>query len=55
MSNPYFRNLSEFDYVNRTEGGKNSGDYTRVKNLFKKGKYYCLRGKIYSYVANASL
>ena len=37
MSNPYFRNLSEFDYVNRTEGGKNSGDYTRVKNLFKKG------------------
>ena len=37
MANPYFRNLSEFDYVNRTEGGKNSGDYTRVKNLFKKG------------------
>ena len=37
MSNPYFRNLSEFDYVNRTEGGKNSGDYIRVKNLFKKG------------------
>ena len=37
MANPYFRNLSEFDYVNRTEGGINSGDYTRVKNLFKKG------------------
>ena len=37
MSNPYFRNLSEFDYVNRTESGRNSGDYTRVKNLFKKG------------------
>ena len=37
MANPYFRNLSEFDYVNRTEGCKNSGDYTRVKNLFKKG------------------
>ena len=37
MAYPYFRNLSEFDYVNRTEGGKNSGDYTRVKNLFKKG------------------
>ena len=37
MANPYFRNLSEFDYVNRTETGRNSGDYTRVKNLFKKG------------------
>ena len=37
MANPYFRNLSEFDYVNRTEGGRNSADYTRVKNMFKKG------------------
>ena len=37
MSNPYFRNLPEFDYVNRTEDGRNSADYTRVKNLFKKG------------------
>ena len=37
MANPYFRNLSEFDYVNRTETGRNNGDYTRVKNLFKKG------------------
>jgi len=37
MANPYFRNLSEFDYVNRTESGRSNGDYTRVKNLFKKG------------------
>ena len=37
MSNPYFRNLPEFDYVNRTKSGGNNDDYTRVKNLFKKG------------------
>ena len=37
MSNPYFRNLPEFDYVNRTKSGGINDDYTRVKNLFKKG------------------
>ena len=37
MSNPNFRNLPEFDYVNRTRDNKNLDDYTRVKNLFKKG------------------
>jgi hypothetical protein len=37
MSNPYFRNLPEFDYVNRTKSGRINDDYTRVKNLFKKG------------------
>ena len=37
MANPYFRNLPEFDYVNRTKSGGNNDDYTRVKNLFKKG------------------
>ena len=37
MANPYFRNLPEFDYVNRTRDNKNLDDYTRVKNLFKKG------------------
>ena len=37
MANPYFRNLPEFDYVNRTKSGGINDDYTRVKNLFKKG------------------
>jgi len=38
MANPYFRNLPNFEYVNRTSDGKNISDYTAVKNLFKKGK-----------------
>jgi hypothetical protein len=38
MANPYFRNLPNFDYVNRTSDGRNISDYTAVKNLFKKGK-----------------
>jgi len=38
MSNSYFRNLPNFEYVNRTNDGKNISDYTTVKNLFKKGK-----------------
>ncbi len=37
MANPYFRNLPEFDYVDRTRNDASIGDYTRVKNLFKKG------------------
>ena len=37
MANPYFRNLPEFDYVDRTKNDGSLGDYTRVKNLFKKG------------------
>ena len=38
MANPYFRNLPEFDYVNRTERGRSEGDYSVVKNFFKRGK-----------------
>lgn len=38
MAKPYFRNLPNFEYVNRTSDGKNISDYTTVKNLFKKGK-----------------
>ena len=38
MSNPYFRNLPEFEYVNRTERGRSEGDYSIVKNFFKRGK-----------------
>mgnify|MGYP003309319429 CR=1 FL=1 len=37
MANPYFLNLPEFDYVDRTRNDGSIGDYTRVKNLFKKG------------------
>lgn len=40
MPNPYFRNLPNFEYVNRTSDGSDTAisDYTAVKNLFKKGK-----------------
>ena len=37
MANPYFRNLPEFDYIDRTKNDNSNGDYVRVKNLFKKG------------------
>ena len=38
MANPYFNNLPEFEYVNRTKEGRSEGDYSVVKNLFKRGK-----------------
>ena len=38
MANPYFSNLPEFEYVNRTQRGRSEGDYSVVKNFFKKGK-----------------
>ena len=38
MAKKYFRNLPNFEYVNRTEEGISEGDYTTVKNLFKKGQ-----------------
>ena len=38
MANPYFRNLPEFEYVNRTKEGRSEGDYSIVKNFFKRGK-----------------
>ena len=34
----YFRQVPDFDYVNRDSDGRNIGDYTRVKNLFKRVK-----------------
>ena len=36
MSNPYFSNLGNFLYVNRTEDGRNEGDFSIVKNFFKR-------------------
>jgi len=38
MPRPYFQNLPDFEYVNRTDDGKLISDYTKVKNLFKRGK-----------------
>ena len=44
MADPYFRYLPQFEYVNRTKEGRNDGDYSVVKNLFKRAK---LREDIY--------
>ena len=38
MSNRYFRNIPDFEYVNRTKDGQFISNYTQVKNFFKKGK-----------------
>lgn len=34
----YFRQVPDFEYVNTTKDGRNISDYSRVKNLFKRGK-----------------
>ena len=34
----YFRQVPDFDYVNRDSDGKSIGDYQVVKNLFKRVK-----------------
>ena len=38
MSKKYFRNIPNFEYVNRTKAGQYISNYTQVKNFFKKGK-----------------
>ena len=38
MANPYFRNMPNFEYVNRTKDGQFISNYTQVKNFFKKGR-----------------
>ena len=38
MARNYFSQQPDFEYVNRTEDGKRISDYTKVKNLFKRGK-----------------
>jgi hypothetical protein len=38
MGNPYFKNIPNFEYVNRTKDGQFISNYTQVKNFFKKGK-----------------
>lgn len=47
MTNPYFRQLPSFEYVNRTPDSK-IGDFTEVKNLFKRGN---IRPDIFENVA----
>ena len=34
----YYRQVPDFEYVNVTNDGRNISDYSRVKNLFKRGK-----------------
>ena len=48
MANPYFQNLPDFAYVNRTKDGRSEGDYSVVVNLFKRAK---LRDDIYQNVS----
>ena len=38
MAKNYFEQLPDFEYVNRTDDGKLISDYTKVKNLFIRGK-----------------
>ena len=38
MPNPYFSNLTDFLYVNRTVDGRSEGDFSIVKNFFKRAK-----------------
>ena len=38
MSNRYFRNIPDFEYVNRTKDGQFISNNTQVKNFFKKGR-----------------
>ncbi len=38
MTNSYFRQVPNFEYVNRTKGNTDISNYITVKNLFKRGK-----------------
>ena len=38
MPNPYFSNLTDFLYVNRTVDGRSEGDFSVVKYFFKRAK-----------------
>ena len=47
MPQSYFRQIPNFEYVNRNKGTTDSSDYISVKNLFKRGK---LRSDIFGNV-----
>ncbi len=38
MPKPYFNQLPNFEYTNRTDDSQGISDFTKVKNLFKRGK-----------------
>ena len=38
MPNPYFSNLTDLLYINRTVDGRSEGDFSVVKNFFKRAK-----------------
>tara|TARA_Y100001973_G_scaffold62993_1_gene92292 strand:+ start:1475 stop:2464 length:990 start_codon:yes stop_codon:yes gene_type:complete len=38
MTQSYFKQVPDFEYVNRTKGNKDISNYITVKNLFKRGK-----------------
>ena len=38
MTNSYFSQVPNFDYVNRDSGSQDISNYVKVKNLFKRGK-----------------
>ena len=38
MTNSYFKQVPNFEYVNRTKGSQDISNYISVKNLFKRGR-----------------
>jgi len=38
MAKPYFRQVPNFQYIDRSPGDQSISNYTEVKNLFKRGK-----------------
>jgi hypothetical protein len=38
MAKPYFRQVPNFEYINRNQDGHDISNYIEVKNLFKRGK-----------------
>ena len=38
MTNSYFKQVPNFEYVNRNTGNQDISNYVTVKNLFKRGK-----------------
>ena len=38
MTNSYFKQVPNFEYVNRTKGAQDISNFINVKNLFKRGK-----------------
>jgi len=38
MTNSYFKQVPNFEYVNRTKGSQDISNYITIKNLFKRGK-----------------